>query len=135
MISVRVAPCGRLISAKISAILVSAFGSGGVNSRGAGSVCATFAVTPAQRVPDAYAAAAYLRTLPEVRGDRIGLLGFSHGGGVISDLIRHPPAGTPFRAAVAYYPGCGGNPTIVTVPTLILVGERDDWTPAPPCVA
>ncbi len=104
-------------------------------ARGVGSVCATFAVTPAQRVPDAYAAAAYLRTLPEVRGDRIGLLGFSHGGGVISDLIRHPPAGTPFRAAVAYYPGCGGNPTIVTVPTLILVGERDDWTPAPPCVA
>src|SRR5436190_19654438 len=38
-----------------------------------------------------------------------------------------------FRATIAPYPGCGvigGRPSI---PTLILVGELDDWTPANDC--
>ena len=38
-----------------------------------------------------------------------------------------------FRAAVAYYPGCGIGPPALTAPTLILIGEADDWTPAEHC--
>src|SRR5438445_622170 len=50
-----------------------------------------------------------------------------------------------FAAAVALYPGCratfgswrpDGTGTYQGVaPLLILIGERDDWTPATPCVA
>ena len=35
-----------------------------------------------------------------------------------------------FRAAAAFYPPCRGFKGYMTVPTLILIGERDDVTPA-----
>ena len=38
-----------------------------------------------------------------------------------------------FRAAVAFYPPCLGLKGNMTVPTLILIGELDDWTPAKEC--
>ena len=38
-----------------------------------------------------------------------------------------------FRAAVAFYPPCRGFKGDMTVPTLILIGERDDVTPAEEC--
>jgi dienelactone hydrolase len=69
-----------------------------------------FEVGPYRRVADAYEALAYARTL---------------------------------LAAVALYPGCGApfgewNPPGAGVykplaPLLILVGDKDDWTPAEPC--
>jgi len=57
-------------------------------------------------------------------------------------LAREKRAG--FAAAVALYPGCGvtlgtwhadatGTYRAVA-PLLILIGEKDDWTPAAPCV-
>lgn len=63
---------------------------------------------------DAYGAAAYLRSLPNVSGDRIGLLGWSNGGSatlaaMASDapgLVSPVPA-KGFRAGVALYPACG----------------------------
>jgi carboxymethylenebutenolidase len=62
---------------------------------------------------DAYGAAAYLRTLPEVSGDHIGLLGWSNGGSAtLAAMARDAPgivSPTPsagFRAAVAFYPAC-----------------------------
>jgi dienelactone hydrolase len=103
--------------------------------RGAGRVCTSGEVSTAQRVPDAYAAANYLRTLPWVRGDRIGLIGFSHGGGTIAQLASSQPLAAPFRAAVAFYPDCRVAATTINLPTLILIGAKDDWTPAAPCTA
>ena len=38
-----------------------------------------------------------------------------------------------FRAAIAYYPGCGIPGAAMTAPTLVLIGEADDWTPADRC--
>ncbi len=38
-----------------------------------------------------------------------------------------------FRAAIAYYPACRASTGDLTAPTLILIGERDDWTPAKAC--
>ena len=40
-----------------------------------------------------------------------------------------------FRAAIAYYPGAGcGIPVAwMTAPTLVLIEEADDWTPAERC--
>ena len=40
------------------------------------------------------------------------------------------PRDLKFRAAVAYYPLCGVASEELNVPTLILIGELDDWTPA-----
>lgn len=110
------------------------------------------AAGPAVRASDALGAAAYLRSLPEVDGARIGLMGGSHGGSTTLAALVRPRAG--FAAAVALYPGCGarygtwsvrrqdGNRGPITgytgvyvpvAPLLILIGEKDDWTPAEPC--
>jgi dienelactone hydrolase len=107
-------------------------------------------VSPARRARDAYAALAHLRTLPYVDGAHVGLMGGSHGGSTTlasmiapesdADLLaRDRRAG--FAAAVALYPGCvasrrtWSNPGVYrpVAPLLILIGERDDWTPAEPC--
>lgn len=95
----------------------------------------------ADRVGDAYAALAFLGGLPEVKRNNIGLLGWSHGGGVTLATMTHksrPAQG--FRAAVAFYPGCSARARHADAfhpyaPTLVLIGDADDWTPAPPCKA
>jgi dienelactone hydrolase len=110
-------------------------------------------VAPSRRVRDAYAALAHARALPYVDGRRVGLMGGSHGGSTTlasmaapehaRDLLaREKPAG--FAAAVALYPGCrttlgtwraDGTGTYRSVaPLLILIGEKDDWTPAAACM-
>lgn len=104
-------------------------------SRGVGAVCVSGAVTEGERVPDAYAAADYLRSLPEVRPDRIGVIGFSHGAGTITWLVSSNPLSKPFQAAVAYYPNCERRRDAINAPTLVLSGAKDDWTPAEPCTA
>jgi dienelactone hydrolase len=109
-------------------------------------------VSPSRRVRDAYAALAYLRTLPYVDGRRVGLMGGSHGGTTTLAAMVAPESDTEplardrragFVAAVALYPGCAtrlgtwrANSTGVykpVAPLLILIGEKDDWTPAEPC--
>ena len=96
----------------------------------------------ADRVGDAYAALAYLRRQPGVDVQRIALLGWSHGGGVVLDAISQPPeAARPgFRAAVSFYPGCTARNRHAerfhpSAPLLVLMGEADDWTPVAPCKA
>lgn len=63
---------------------------------------------------DAYAALKYLRTLPDVKPDRIGIQGWSNGGSatlatVSEDGLTNAKlgAGNGFTAALAFYPGCG----------------------------
>lgn len=63
---------------------------------------------------DAYGALAYLRSRPDVAPDRIGLMGWSNGGSaalatmsVDAPGIAAPTPATGFRAALAFYPGCG----------------------------
>jgi dienelactone hydrolase len=98
-----------------------------------------------QRWLDAYGAIAYLNTRPEVVPGKIGAIGFSHGG---TNAVQVMDAGLPpkkdghqgFAASVAMYPGCsttlGKLPDFKAYnPLLILAGELDDWTPAPPCKA
>jgi dienelactone hydrolase len=100
-----------------------------------------------RRTRDAYAALAYLRTLPYVDARRVGIMGGSHGGSTtlatLSTLVyeREPLAREKragFTAGVALYPGCaaprpGSDSYRPVAPLLILIGERDDWTPAEPC--
>ena len=98
-----------------------------------------------ERPKDAYAALRYLQAQPFVRADRIGVVGWSQGGGVTLLSVREDSLGRPpdfaeadFRAAVAFYPSVCNvrshrRPWTSSIPTLVLVGEHDNWTPATPC--
>jgi dienelactone hydrolase len=103
-------------------------------------------VNPYRRVRDAYEALAYARSLPYVDGAHVGVMGGSHGGSTtLATMVdkEGAPPGHGFSAAIALYPGCNARygdwrPGGVGVykplaPTLVLVGEKDDWTPAEPC--
>ena len=43
------------------------------------------------------------------------------------------PAGLNFGAAVAYYPQCDTAEDRMAIPTLVLIGELDDWSPIRLC--
>jgi dienelactone hydrolase len=104
-------------------------------------------VRPSERAQDVLAAADLLAARPDVRTDRIAVLGLSHGGGTAIYVARDHEELRPWRerlatrhgklvASVALYGGCGPNPGYsVIIPVLALLGGRDDWTPAAPCVA
>jgi dienelactone hydrolase len=90
------------------------------------------AIVSKDRVPDAYAALAYLRTRKDVIADKIGVVGFSHGGGVASwiaraDQIEQFKIEKPFAASVAFYGGCRRGKFRLATDLLILYGEADDW--------
>lgn len=101
----------------------------------------------AKRPKDAYGALLYLQRQPFVRGDRVAVMGWSAGGGIVLDTIPRDSPGRPatlpqgdFRAAVAFYPArCAADrrpPQWTTdIPLLVLVGGGDVWTPAAPCKA
>ena len=103
--------------------------------RGLENTCASGA--PVDLAFDAYRALDYLALQPFVDTGRVVLLGFSQGGwltltslerGVIEETAHHK-----FRAGIAFYPPCKGFKDNMTVPTLILIGASDDWTPADDC--
>jgi dienelactone hydrolase len=105
-------------------------------ARGLKRVCGGGILGADARVPDALAALAHLRTLPEVDPRRIALMGWSHG--AMATLLTlgtapdEPAMG--FRAAVAYYPGCRRVRSWRTrTPVLMLLGSADEWSAAVPC--
>jgi dienelactone hydrolase len=105
--------------------------------RGERSVCGRGRmITGQMRVADVAGALDYLNAQPFVRRNDIGLIGHSHGGWTVMRAVQanFGLAQRGLRAAVAYYPSC--QPQFdrnVSVPTLILIGEKDDWTPAADC--
>jgi dienelactone hydrolase len=112
-------------------------------SRGIGSQCreANRKVhARRERVADANAARRWLQKQSYVNGERISLLGWSNGGSAALWAVRPTTApndgGADFRAAVALYPSCRRlreTAWSARVPTLILAGGADDWTPAAVC--
>jgi dienelactone hydrolase len=123
----------------------------------------TDTVNPQPRAVDAYATLAFLRRQTYIGREPVGVMGGSHGGATTlavdvagggAAIAADPQIG--FTAAIAFYPGCGarfggwsvrrsgGAMGPVTqyfgvyqplAPLLILVGEKDDWTPAADCQA
>ncbi len=106
--------------------------------RNASSVCNDYfgIVSPTNRALDAHGALAYLQGLPFVDRTRIGVVGWSHGGNSALAAVDNDgiTARLPerFRAAIAFSPYCFGD-GIFELPTLILVGGADDWTPLSRC--
>jgi dienelactone hydrolase len=92
------------------------------------------------RQGDALGALIYLSKLLFVDPRRIAVMGSSQGGIVALQLastrdvkIFAVPDGLTFKAAVAYYPLCGVATQQLSIPTIILIGELDDWSPAKDC--
>ncbi len=88
---------------------------------------------------DAYASLRYLSGLAFVDRRRVAVLGESMGGVAVLQIaergLMEQLFPLHFRAAVADYPQCRYSGGVMTVPTLILVGDRDDWAPAQACRA
>ena len=109
----------------------------------------------AERPADAYAALGFLQTQSFVIPEKIALIGWSQGGGIVLLTIPirsggrpNPPPAHDFSAAIAFYPGsCSDRrqsaPYVdappeswtTSIPLLVLQGELDNWTPAKPCEA
>jgi dienelactone hydrolase len=82
---------------------------------------------------DALAAVNVLRAMPDIDSKHIFLQGYSFGAiGSLIAIDKKNPASV--AAVIAYYPFCydGVDPS---VPVLVLIGEKDDWTPAAKCQA
>lgn len=95
-------------------------------------------------IADAFFALKLLATHPAIDSKRIAVMGFSRGGvaalysalepfrkAVIDDGLR-------FSAHIAFYPSCGihyASEHLDGAPILMLLGGKDDYTPAAPCVA
>lgn len=125
----------RYVARGYAMLIVDSFGPRGVSER-----CTDFSPgPPVDREMDAYGGLLYLAGLPFVDPDRIAVVGYSQGamvalstvtlGGTETLFDRH------FRTAIAYYPLCASLTGAVSIPTVILIGELDDWTPARDCRA
>jgi dienelactone hydrolase len=94
-----------------------------------------------QGVADAYGALSYVARFAFVDRTRIAAVGYSQGADTALTIAsgRFASAfvlqqGAQFNAAAAFYPPCANQGSArLALPTLILVGDRDDVTPAADC--
>ena len=90
-----------------------------------------------RRSDDAGSALVWLQAQPYVRKDRIALMGQSHGGGsALVGLHQNTVGGKGYIGGIAMYPACAfGNvlKSQITKPVLILIGDKDNWTPVSHC--
>ena len=98
----------------------------------------TCAVDFAEGVADAFGALAFLAGQPFIDPKRIAAVGFSQGGDTALKIAAAPgvAGGGAFKAAAAFYAPCANEAgASLKIPTLILIGARDDVTPAADCAA
>jgi dienelactone hydrolase len=88
-------------------------------------------------IPDAYRGLNFLAQKSFVDPKRVALVGFGWGAWQTLSAIEsggiEQTSTNKFRAAAAFYPFCSSSTGIMTVPILILIGERDEWAPADAC--
>ena len=89
---------------------------------------------------DAFGALAFLARQPFVDARRVAAVGFSQGGWItLSVAVPRSfeafvlPNNLRFQAAVAFYPPCRAVGLRPGIPTLILIGADDEWTPSEDC--
>ncbi|UUX95438.1 dienelactone hydrolase family protein [Aquabacterium sp. J223] len=104
-------------------------------ARGISDVCGEGGPWFGRRVDDVRAAHAWLVQQPFVRTDRIALMGQSHGGAVTLLAMAGVRTSPLFVGGVALYPACqvGAGRLQFGKPTVIMVGDEDNWTPAAAC--
>jgi dienelactone hydrolase len=93
-----------------------------------------------ERVEDIAAARQWLMQQGWVARDRISLIGWAHGASAVLWAVRPQlssrGAEPDFRSAVAFYPDCrisAGLGWSTRVPTLLLIGAKDDVSSPPAC--
>lgn len=114
--------------------------------RGESELCTqkmgTRRIDQTQRRADVLGTLTWVAAQPWASAGRIALLGWSHGGSAVlaaTDLSRADVRAQLLQPAlaVAFYPGCsaalksGYRPSTRLV---LMLGEKDDWTPPGPCV-
>jgi dienelactone hydrolase len=116
------------------ALLVDSFATRGIVHACTGGISAS------TRTADAYGALAFLARQTFVDRQRVGAVGFSQGAWIALVLADNysvelfaRPIDLRFRAAAALYPPCRYVGLRPGIPTLILIGALDDWTPAADC--
>jgi dienelactone hydrolase len=109
------------------ALLVDTFG-----SRQIDETCSKSEMGALDFVNDAFGALAYLRDLPFVKADRIGVMGWDVGGEAalssIDGLGSAQLYKDHFSAGVALYSGLSDQAKFLS-PVLILLPGDDDWSP------
>jgi dienelactone hydrolase len=103
--------------------------------RGLSSICEDASLIISlihKRTQDAYDAKTYLAGLDFVDRNRVGVMGWSHGGWTTISVVAQK-RDDPFRSAIAFYPYCDRVLFDLNAPLLILIGEKDDWTLAGMC--
>ncbi len=118
-----------------------------LTSRGETEICTqkigTRKIDQTERRADALATLAWVAAQPWAQASRIALLGWSHGGSAVLSATNASRADVDGQTvkpavAVAFYPGCtaslksGYKPS---APLILMLGEKDDWTPPGPCQA
>jgi dienelactone hydrolase len=92
-----------------------------------------------ERVIDIQAARQWLMQQAWVAPDRVSLLGWANGASALLWAVRPQSshnAGPDFRSAIAFYPDCrisAGLGWSARVPTLLLIGAKDDISSPPAC--
>jgi dienelactone hydrolase len=93
-----------------------------------------------KRKPDAYGALLLLAGQPFIDPGRVAVVGFSSGAWLTLSVAERnsfemfvPAGDLRFRAAAAFNPPCQRAMTRPDIPTIILIGALDDWTPASDC--
>jgi dienelactone hydrolase len=86
---------------------------------------------------DAYRGLNFLARQQFVDPKRVAVVGFSQGGWITLSSVERgaieQASENKFRAAAAFYPLCNPIRGPMTVPTLIMIGESDDWTTVDAC--
>jgi dienelactone hydrolase len=93
-----------------------------------------------ERVADILVARQWLLQQPWAARDRISLLGWAHGASAVLWAVRPQlPSRNldpDFRSAIAFYPDCrisSGLGWSARIPTLLLIGAKDDVSSPPAC--
>jgi dienelactone hydrolase len=94
-----------------------------------------------ERVADIVATRQWLMQQPWAAADRISLIGWANGASALLWAVRPQSArntGPDFRSAIAFYPDCrlsSGLGWSARVPTLLLIGAKDDVSSPAACRA
>ncbi|MDP2370545.1 dienelactone hydrolase family protein [Rhodoferax sp.] len=100
-------------------------------------------ITQTERRRDVLATLNWVAAQPWARPNKIALLGWSHGGSAVLAATEsaHPEVAAQsvkLALALAFYPGCGAATKANYQPNaklILMLGEKDDWTPPGPCIA
>jgi dienelactone hydrolase len=95
-----------------------------------------------ERYRDTHSMVRYLQSRPDVRPDRVFVMGFSQGAILAAGVattqwdLMDPPGSPPMprpAGAIGVYGLCTFFPPATRIPLLLLLGEADDWTPTVDC--